>query len=293
MAARTTPLGWPPGGADDLFRFPLPRSERDFGDTREELAEGEHGDRPARGHPFPRRGAGVDRVVARPRSPHRRSASTEIVGGGGCRPPVQSPDPRHLFASDTRCRRGFFLARGIFLAERWAVSGPSEAGLLTPPVKGGRAAAAQPRRGRDRARLLAPIGEAQGRRGVARDLPRRPAGQGARGRARALHRGSHVAERRRARVARTAIEGHWSDSLRLRPFGGARRCYTRGMPATKPPPEYLRVDEVAEVMRVHPVTVRRWLASGELHGTKVGGVVRVPRDELDRVLRPPDLDDAA
>jgi excisionase family DNA binding protein len=33
--------------------------------------------------------------------------------------------------------------------------------------------------------------------------------------------------------------------------------------------------EVAEALSVTPVTVRRWLASGELDGTRVGGRLRV------------------
>ena len=34
--------------------------------------------------------------------------------------------------------------------------------------------------------------------------------------------------------------------------------------------KFLKVNEVAEIARVHPETVRRWLLSGKLQGVKMG-----------------------
>jgi excisionase family DNA binding protein len=50
--------------------------------------------------------------------------------------------------------------------------------------------------------------------------------------------------------------------------------------------DWLTVEEVAESLRVHPVTVRRWLRGGQLPavrlGTKAGW--RIARSDLDRFL---------
>lgn len=40
-------------------------------------------------------------------------------------------------------------------------------------------------------------------------------------------------------------------------------------------PEYLRVAEVAELLKVHPNTVYRWIADGDLAAFKVGENTRV------------------
>ena len=42
----------------------------------------------------------------------------------------------------------------------------------------------------------------------------------------------------------------------------------------------LTVDEVAERLKCHPQTVRRWIWSGKLKHVKVGGLVRVSEEEL-------------
>lgn len=56
------------------------------------------------------------------------------------------------------------------------------------------------------------------------------------------------------------------------------------MTATKSPineeQQLLRVEEVAEVLRTTPRTVYRWLKSGKISGTKVGGAWRIPRQAL-------------
>ena len=51
----------------------------------------------------------------------------------------------------------------------------------------------------------------------------------------------------------------------------------------------LTVVEVAERVRVSPETVRRWLLSGRLAGTRPGGTKagwRIPASEVERVLTP-------
>ncbi len=43
------------------------------------------------------------------------------------------------------------------------------------------------------------------------------------------------------------------------------------------------VQEFASVMRVDTRTVRRWQSAGEVRVVRVGGVVRVPSTEVDRL----------
>jgi excisionase family DNA binding protein len=50
--------------------------------------------------------------------------------------------------------------------------------------------------------------------------------------------------------------------------------------------DYLTTEEVAELLRVQPKTVRRMLCAGELPGVRVGKAWRVPRVELARRLAP-------
>ena len=43
-------------------------------------------------------------------------------------------------------------------------------------------------------------------------------------------------------------------------------------------------EEIAEILRVHVVTVRRWIAAGQLGGIRLpGGGYRIPQSELDRL----------
>ena len=48
--------------------------------------------------------------------------------------------------------------------------------------------------------------------------------------------------------------------------------------------ELLTVDEVAARVKCHPQTVRRWIWSGKLGHVKVGGLVRVPAEEVRRLI---------
>lgn len=58
--------------------------------------------------------------------------------------------------------------------------------------------------------------------------------------------------------------------------------------------EFLTVGDVAERLRVHPQTVRAWIARGDLCAIKIGRTIRIaPRDfqqmlERARVPLPPD-----
>lgn len=47
----------------------------------------------------------------------------------------------------------------------------------------------------------------------------------------------------------------------------------------------LTVEEVAGRLKCHPQTVRRWIWSGELRHVKVGGLVRVPEDAVERLIQ--------
>ena len=51
-------------------------------------------------------------------------------------------------------------------------------------------------------------------------------------------------------------------------------------------PDYLTVREVAAIYKVNPVTVRRHIRSGKLRAVKVGGRVRVRKEDADALARP-------
>ena len=52
-------------------------------------------------------------------------------------------------------------------------------------------------------------------------------------------------------------------------------------------PTYWSPEEVAEIFRVHVVTVRRWIAGGQLNAIRLpGGGYRIPQSELDRLCKP-------
>ena len=47
----------------------------------------------------------------------------------------------------------------------------------------------------------------------------------------------------------------------------------------------LTVGEVANRLKCHPQTVRRWIWSGKLGHVKAGGLVRIPAEEVWRLLK--------
>ena len=47
----------------------------------------------------------------------------------------------------------------------------------------------------------------------------------------------------------------------------------------------LTVGEVANRLKCHPQTVRRWIWSGKLGHVKVGGLVRISEEEVRRLLK--------
>ena len=48
--------------------------------------------------------------------------------------------------------------------------------------------------------------------------------------------------------------------------------------------EHWTPEEIAEILRVHVVTVRRWIAAGQLGAIRLpGGGYRIPQSELDRL----------
>ena len=49
-------------------------------------------------------------------------------------------------------------------------------------------------------------------------------------------------------------------------------------------PRVLLVSEFAKEARLHPETVRDWLRTGRIRGTRVGSSWRIPAEEIDRVL---------
>jgi excisionase family DNA binding protein len=50
--------------------------------------------------------------------------------------------------------------------------------------------------------------------------------------------------------------------------------------------DLLTVQETAEMLRVNPMTVRRYIASGRLAAVRIGRRIRVPREALDALARP-------
>jgi excisionase family DNA binding protein len=50
--------------------------------------------------------------------------------------------------------------------------------------------------------------------------------------------------------------------------------------------ELLTVSETAQILRVSPLTVRRYIAAGRLPAVKVGKGVRVRKEAVDELVRP-------
>jgi len=50
--------------------------------------------------------------------------------------------------------------------------------------------------------------------------------------------------------------------------------------------ELLTVREAAQMLRVNPITIRRYIASGRLAAVRVGKGIRVPRESLDQFVKP-------
>ena len=50
--------------------------------------------------------------------------------------------------------------------------------------------------------------------------------------------------------------------------------------------EFYTVDETARLLRVSPITIRRYIATGQLEAVRVGRGVRVHREAIDRFVRP-------
>ena len=50
--------------------------------------------------------------------------------------------------------------------------------------------------------------------------------------------------------------------------------------------EFYTVDETARLLRVSPITIRRYIASGELEAVRVGRSVRVRREAIERFTKP-------
>jgi excisionase family DNA binding protein len=49
----------------------------------------------------------------------------------------------------------------------------------------------------------------------------------------------------------------------------------------------LTVDEVAQRLRLHPITVRRHIRSGRLPATRIGRSVRVKEEDIEKTIEPP------
>ena len=47
----------------------------------------------------------------------------------------------------------------------------------------------------------------------------------------------------------------------------------------------MTVDEVAARLKCHPLTVRRWIRTGQLEAVKIGGLIRISEEEVRNKLR--------
>ena len=56
---------------------------------------------------------------------------------------------------------------------------------------------------------------------------------------------------------------------------------TEGEKASRP----FNVEEVADFLRIHPKTISKWLSEGKIKGVKVGREWRIPRSEIDKILK--------
>lgn len=52
---------------------------------------------------------------------------------------------------------------------------------------------------------------------------------------------------------------------------------------------FLSVREISEIAGVHPVTVRKWIYRGWLAGIKLGGVLRVEKDDFHQFYKVPGM----
>lgn len=48
--------------------------------------------------------------------------------------------------------------------------------------------------------------------------------------------------------------------------------------------EFLTTEEIAKLLKVHVITVRRWIIAGKLPATYLGKSYRVTRDDLEKFL---------
>jgi excisionase family DNA binding protein len=46
----------------------------------------------------------------------------------------------------------------------------------------------------------------------------------------------------------------------------------------------LTTHEFAEALRISPKTVSGWIRAGKLKAVKVAGIIRIPREELDKLF---------
>jgi excisionase family DNA binding protein len=58
----------------------------------------------------------------------------------------------------------------------------------------------------------------------------------------------------------------------------------RKLPRPGPGPRYLSLAEAADLLGVHPVTVRRWISQGDLPGYRLGQRVRVLQADAEALI---------
>jgi len=53
-----------------------------------------------------------------------------------------------------------------------------------------------------------------------------------------------------------------------------------------PKKELLRPDEVADYLRVKRRTIYRWIEAGKIEAVKTNGLLRIPREAVNKVIMP-------
>lgn len=48
--------------------------------------------------------------------------------------------------------------------------------------------------------------------------------------------------------------------------------------------EFLKVEEVAEILKLNKMTIYRWIKKGKIKVSKMGRIIRISKSELERFL---------
>lgn len=49
--------------------------------------------------------------------------------------------------------------------------------------------------------------------------------------------------------------------------------------------EYYTVKEVSQMLKLADITIRQWIHDGKIKSVKVGGARRIPKSEIERIIK--------